>query len=104
MTCKEKILSEDFGEVILDFTLPQPPRGYCYKVINEEFGIAYVPLTELRSTMDSLYANQYLPKVFGLMQESPAAQADSGTQFDPDLAEQFIAAMQEASSPSHIAS
>lgn len=28
----------------------------------------------------------------------------AGTQFDPDLAEQFIAAMQEASSPSHIAS
>lgn len=83
MTCKEKILSEDFEEVILDFTLPQPPGDYCYKVINEEFGIAYVPLTGLRSTVDSLYAYQYLPKVFGLMQEPPAAQADSGTQFDP---------------------
>lgn len=83
MTCKEKILSEEYGEVILDFTLPRPPADYCYKAVNEEFGIAYVPLSELRDTADSLYAYQYLPKVFGLMQDTDEPESPLRAQFDP---------------------
>lgn len=80
MTCKEKILSEEYGEIVLDFTVQNPPSSYCFKMVNEEFGIAYVPLSELNERVGSLYAYQYLPKVFGLMQETfdPVSLMSSG--------------------------
>lgn len=70
MTCKEKILSEEYGEIVLDFTVQNPPSSYCFKTVNEEFGIAYIPLSELNERVGSLYAYQYLPRLFGLMQET----------------------------------
>lgn len=71
MTCKEKILSEDYGEVIVDYTNPftteEESRRYCFTRVNNRFGIAYLPQSDLNSIMGRLYVYHTLPKVFGLM-------------------------------------
>lgn len=73
MTCKEKILSEDYGELIVDYTNPfmteEENQRYCFTRVNSRFGIAYAPQSDLDSIMGSLYVYHTLPKVFGLMAE-----------------------------------
>lgn len=69
MACKENILSEDYGELIIDFSLQNPDPNYCVIRVNERFLIAYVPRSDLGNMTGSLYSYQYLPKVYGLMQE-----------------------------------
>ena len=71
MTCKEKILSEDYGELIVDYTNPftteEESQRYCFTRVNSRFGIAYLPQSDLDGIMGSLYVYHTLPKVFGLM-------------------------------------
>ncbi len=67
------ILSEDYGDVIIDFHNPiemQEDRSdYCFTRVNTRFGVGYAPQSEIAGLEGALYVNHYLPKVFGLMQE-----------------------------------
>lgn len=71
MTCKEKILSEDYGEILIDFNNPiggiEQGLEYCFMRINDRFGVAYAPKSDIMDVSGSLYIYHYLPKVFGLM-------------------------------------
>lgn len=71
MTCKEKILSEDYGALIVDFTIreavEQEAAEDCFTRVNDSFGISYVPFSEITDALGSLYIYQYLPKLYGLM-------------------------------------
>lgn len=73
LSCKDKILSEDYGAVLLDFTnpfaSPEESERYCFTRVNDRFGIAYAPVSEFENLTGPLYLYHYLPKVFGLMQE-----------------------------------
>lgn len=84
MTCKEKILSEDYGEIIVDFTNPftteEESERYCFVRINSRFGIAYLPQSDLQNIMGTLYVYHTLPKIYGLMAEDfdPISLINSG--------------------------
>ncbi len=84
MTCKEKILSEDYGSVIIDFLNPfatgEAEQAYCFRRISDRFGVAYPPLSEIAGLEGSLFIRHYLPKVFGLMAEDfdPLSLINSG--------------------------
>ena len=84
MTCKEKILSEEYGEIIVDFTNPftteEENEQYCFTRINSRFGIAYLLQSALQDMMGNLYVYHTLPKVFGLMAEDfdPISLINSG--------------------------
>lgn len=84
MTCQEKALSEDYGELILDFTVPpeiaNPEINQCIHELNHRFRIAYVPMSFIDEVTSSLYRYDFMPKVFGLMQElfDPIALQNSG--------------------------
>lgn len=71
MTCREKILSEDYGALIVDFTIreaaDQEQSEDCFTRVNDSFGISYVPVSEIADAFGSLYIYQYLPKLYGLM-------------------------------------
>lgn len=71
MTCKENILSEDYGELIVDYTDPfttqEESQRYCFTRVNSRFGIAYIPQSDLDAIMGRLYVYHALPRVFGLM-------------------------------------
>ena len=66
--CRERILSEDYGELLIDFRVSEPDPSYCFFALDERFGIVYPSLREIETITGSLYAYQYFPKLFGLMQ------------------------------------
>ncbi len=73
MTCREKILSEDYGEIIVDFSggseTVNPTDFECIQNVSDRFQIAYVTMNYIRDVTDSLYNYDFMPKVFGLMQD-----------------------------------
>lgn len=82
MTCREKIISEDYGALIVDFTILNavPSDTYCFTRVNERLGIAYVPQEDIDTISDSMYTYHYLPKLYGLMQNTfdPISLINSG--------------------------
>ena len=84
MSCRENILSEEYGELVLDFAdpsaSPEENRFYCVNRINDRFAVAYVPQRELEDIMGQLYVNRVLPRVFGLMVQDfePGSLINSG--------------------------
>lgn len=73
MTCQEKILSEEYGELIFDFTSDYAKRlqqdNVCFTPVDDQYNIFYVRQQEIERFQGSLYLYQYLPKVYGLMAE-----------------------------------
>lgn len=73
MTCQEKILSEEYGELIFDFTSDYAKRlqqeNVCFTPVDDRYNIFYVRQPEIERYQGSLYLYQYLPKVYGLMAE-----------------------------------
>lgn len=72
MTCKEKILSEDYMDLINYFTLPEGSvQGnddvFCYIPINERFLSVYYSRAVLPPLEVSSYFYRYIPRLYGLM-------------------------------------
>lgn len=84
MTCNEKALSEDYGEIIIDFSLPieiaDPDITQCIQNVSDRFRIAYVPLSYIEEVTSTLYRYDFMPKVYGLMQQAfdPVSLQNSG--------------------------
>ena len=72
MTCKEKILSEDYMDLINYFILPEGiVQGnddvFCYIPINERFLSIYYSRAVLPPLEVSSYFYRYIPRLYGLM-------------------------------------
>lgn len=84
MTCKEKILSDDYGELIFDFREDYEGRlqqeTECFIPVDERFNIFYVQQQGIERIQGSLYLYQNLPRVYGLMAEEfdPISLLNSG--------------------------
>lgn len=80
MTCRERILSNDYADLVVNFILPEDydyerPEDYCRHVIHEDLQLYFINrslLPELRYAQES-YA--FVPKCYGLVQ---VAQQDRG--------------------------
>lgn len=73
MTCKEKILSEDYIDLINYFILPQGrvegnDDVFCYIPVNERFLSIYYSRAVLPPLEVSSYYYRYIPRLYGLMQ------------------------------------
>lgn len=73
MPCKEKILSNDYADLIIDFMLSGdllnlPGPEYCYESLDDEFGFAYVRRSEAPALTIGNYSYGAIPKLYGLMQ------------------------------------
>jgi len=93
--CKEKIISEEYVDFVIDFPLEDIPGGenerfdYCYQAVDGRVGILSISRNQLPDT--SLLSNDYLsfPDLLGLQQEVTEAgimQEGSnvaGDSFDP---------------------
>lgn len=83
MTCKERILSNDYLDLITDYRLPEEynydlPIDYCYHQVEGELGILYVE-REGSDRIGFVSDNYlYIPKCFGLMQENEIPLLESG--------------------------
>lgn len=71
MDCREKIVSEDYMSIILDFRLPEQilpifGEGFCYQQIEGTLGVYYVDKSLQPAPSASQYLYRYIPQLFGL--------------------------------------
>lgn len=70
MDCKERILSEDYRDLILEYSAavnPNPAFDLCYTDIDSLFRLVYVNRLGLPPIMDTPDEYQSTPKVYGLL-------------------------------------
>ena len=75
LTCREKILSNDYADWIIDFPFTDELRSlanenydYCYDPVDDEFGVISVKRDQLANISLLFFDFQYLPDLFGLAQ------------------------------------
>ena len=81
MACREQVLSNDFGEILVDYVLTrgvEQTESVCYDIIDDQFTILYVERSRLSPINVSNYTYNSIPKLYGLMQEG-----DAYGSFDP---------------------
>lgn len=82
--CREKALSDDYSELIFDFTDPaateEENEQYCITKIMDKFSIAYASRQEIADILGQLYLYRNLPHAYGLMVEDfdPISLINSG--------------------------
>lgn len=73
MTCKERILSNDYADIITDFVIPerfnyQIPADNCYHQVLDELGILYVDRSVIPNIRISDASYYFIPRCYGLTQ------------------------------------
>lgn len=81
MACREQILSEDFGEALVDYTVAGNEldgMDYCVERIDDQFAVMYFRRSGLLPISVSRYTYNSIPKLYGLMQDAlfPAERYD----------------------------
>ncbi len=74
MTCREKILSEDYYDLITDYLFTEEFReadipDYCFTQIDDKFGLVYVKSDEVPAMNVATFGYSLIPKLYGLMQD-----------------------------------
>lgn len=75
MDCREKILSDDYSDIITDFTVSQEvAENYdmCYTDVSGIYNLIYINRTGMPPLADSFYDYQNIPNLYGLMEISAA--------------------------------
>ena len=83
MDCKEKILSNDYRDLIVDYSVrinTDAGQDLCYTNLGNLFRMVYVNKMNVPPIMDVPREYQMIPKLFGLM---PISGGAGGGQFDP---------------------
>lgn len=83
MTCKERILSNDYADIIADFQIPEefgfePSIDYYYHHIEGELGVAYVERSRLPAARTVSRSYTFLPKCYGLMENYDVKSTQAG--------------------------
>lgn len=85
MDCKDKILSNDYADGVVDFPVERvvsETDDICYIPISDRYYAVYQNRQEASRLLGSTYQYQYIPKVYGLMQ----VPGNSGNAvFDPSV-------------------
>ncbi|MDE7417786.1 MAG: S8 family peptidase [Lachnospiraceae bacterium] len=73
MTCKERILSNDYADTLVDVILPEEynydlPIDYCFHRLTQEWGIAYIERSGTATGVSRQHAYSLTPKCYGLME------------------------------------
>lgn len=73
MTCKERILSNDYADIITDFVIPerfqyQIPADNCYHQVLDELRILYIERRAIPNLSISDASYYFIPRCYGLTQ------------------------------------
>ena len=74
VTCKEKILSEEYYDLITDYLFTEEFReadvpDYCFTKIDDKYGLVYVKSDEVPVMNAATFGYSLIPKLYGLMQD-----------------------------------
>lgn len=82
MDCRDRILSNNYFDVITDFPvriLDENEDDLCYINIEDLYNIVYLSETDIRNANDYIFDYRRVPKLYGLMQEEAVNRG-----FDPN--------------------
>lgn len=87
MDCRQKILSNEYADILVDFTIPQEissedSLNLCYHRVIENLGIAYVERNQLPPINTSVMNYGFLPKAYGWMEEGIPRGLPANRNFD----------------------
>ena len=86
--CTDQIMSEDYGDFLLDYYFPQPvettPATYCSQVISTRYVSFYVPRQEWEPLSYDKIPYDVVPKLYGL-QDTTSMTASGITQVQQSL-------------------
>lgn len=73
MTCREKIISNEYADLITDYVMADElsvtsPVDFCFHEIDEGYGVANVNRSIIPPMSISVYGYTVIPAVYGLMQ------------------------------------
>lgn len=73
MTCREKIISNEYADLITDYVMADElsvssPVDFCFHEIDEGYGVANVNRTMIPPMSISVYGYTAIPAIYGLMQ------------------------------------
>lgn len=80
MDCRERILSNDYRDIITDYPIRLDPGeglDICYVNVGNAYNLVYINRIGLPPLMETLYEYQNTPKLYGLMQIT-GGNADGG--------------------------
>lgn len=69
MDCRTQILSNDYFDVITDFSLQADVKEPCAAIIENQFRIFYYDRSIVGNTNEYFFQFRNVPKLYGLMQE-----------------------------------
>ena len=74
-TCKERILSNDYSDILIDFVLPEEyisdlPGDFCFHKLDNDLGILYIQRNRIADADYAESGYSFLPKCYGLMQQN----------------------------------
>lgn len=95
MTCREKILSNDYADLITDFIIPEGSFGerldYCQTTLESDLQISYFERKNINIQDINVLRYNFIPKCYSIMDEGmlmPMQREDSGNTmsqiFNPD--------------------
>lgn len=70
MTCKERILSNDYADGVVDFPLENlidESSDACYIALDDRYSVVYQNRSYTSDLLESVYQYRYVPHVYGLM-------------------------------------
>ena len=73
MTCKEKIISNDYADLLVDFAVTEEmagttPLDFCFHAIDGIYGVANFLRSQIPPVSVGTYGYSAIPKLYGLMQ------------------------------------
>ncbi len=71
MTCKERILSNDYADGVVDFPLESlidETSDACYIELDDRYSVVYQNRAYATDLLESVYQYRYIPHLYGLMQ------------------------------------
>lgn len=84
MDCKERILSNEYADGVIDFPIERIVRegdDVCYITLDERYAVAYINRQLAPGFEENSFQYRYTPKLYGLMQTGEGV--GGGTIFDP---------------------
>ena len=74
VTCREKILSEEYYDLITDYLFTEEFRessvpDYCFTKVDDKYGLVYVRSDEVPVMNAANFGYSLIPKLYGLMQD-----------------------------------
>lgn len=76
MTCKERILSNDYADGVVDFPVERffnSESDACVIPLDDRYSVVYQNRNSTPDLSESVYQYPYVPHLYGLMQQGPAA-------------------------------